>query len=158
GMSHKATSGIALAAVMWLSVAASLHAQIVRSESPLTYYRDVAPILQGHCIECHRPGDIAPMSLRTYEEVKSYTALIRQKVVAREMPPWHADPRFGEFANERRLSQQDIDKIVAWIDQGANPGDPGQPQPVLAERRGIGGPDVVFQMPEPYSLDGKAMD
>jgi hypothetical protein len=129
-----------------------------RPESPVTFYRDIAPILQRHCVECHRPGDIAPMSLETYEAVKAYASSIRQKVVDREMPPWHADPRFGQFANERRLSQQEIDKIVAWIDQGVRPGDPSQLQRAVPESPKAAEPDVVFQMPEPYSLDANLTD
>jgi hypothetical protein len=96
------------------------------------------------------------MSLRTYEEVKDFAALIREKVIAREMPPWHADPRFGEFANERKLSQQEIEKIEAWVDQGAQPGDlRSQAQ---MESRKVGEADIVLQMPEEYHLDAKAMD
>src|SRR5262249_37444706 len=157
--SRKVNRVMALATGMSLSVAVSLGLKSGwRPAWPVTYYRDIAPILQRHCVECHTPGDIAPMSLKTYEDVKGYAMSIRQKVIAREMPPWHADHRFGKFANERRLSQQEIDNIVAWIDQGAKPGDPNQLAPVHAEKRGIGEPDVVFQMPEPYSLDGKAID
>jgi len=98
------------------------------------------------------------MSLGTFREVRPYAASIREKVIAREMPPWHADPRFGRFANERRLSEDEIATLVAWIDQGAKPGDPNQLLPAAIQKPKPGEPDVVLQMPEPYYLDGKATD
>ncbi|HWX42200.1 MAG TPA: hypothetical protein VN345_13710, partial [Blastocatellia bacterium] len=98
------------------------------------------------------------MSLGTYEEVKGYAPAIREKVIAREMPPWHADPSFGEFANDRSLSDRDIGAIVAWIDRGAPAGELVPLPPAPAETSKIGKPDVVFPMPEPYRLDGKVMD
>src|SRR5262249_31118594 len=102
--SRRVNRVMAIATGMFLSVGMTLGLKSgERRAWPVTYYRDIAPILQRHCIECHRPGDIAPMSLRTYEEAKDYAWSIRQKVVDREMPPWHANPRFGRFANDRSL-------------------------------------------------------
>jgi hypothetical protein len=98
------------------------------------------------------------MSLETYEQVKAYASSIRQKVLYREMPPWHADTRFGQFANERRLSQQEIDKIVAWIDQGAQPGDPNQLSLAALDLPKAARPDAIFQMEEPYTLDANLTD
>jgi hypothetical protein len=99
------------------------------------------------------------MSLRTYQEVREYAPLIREKVIAREMPPWHADPRFGDFANDRRLSEEELGKIVAWIDQGVKPGDPIQAARAAgADKPKVAEPDVVLQMPEEYHLDARAMD
>jgi hypothetical protein len=99
------------------------------------------------------------MSLRTFEEVKAHASPMRQKVVDREMPPWNADPRFGEFANDRRLSAEEVEKIVAWIDQGTKPGDPMQAVPAaVADKPKIAEPDVVLQMPEQYHLDAREMD
>ena len=66
----------------------------------VTYNKDVAPILQKHCVVCHRPNDIAPMSVMTYEEVLPFARMMRESVVQRKMPPWHADPDFGEFTND----------------------------------------------------------
>src|SRR5215813_7030916 len=157
--SHRAIAVIAIAASMSLWVGASFAERNANGwESQVTFYRDIAPILYRHCVGCHRPGDIAPMSLGTYEEVREYAALIREKVIAREMPPWHADPRFGQFANDRRLTQQEINKISGWVDQGARQGDPIQLPAVLNEKEKISEPDVVLQMPEEYRLDAKAMD
>ena len=155
----KPTGSIAILALTVLYAVACLAGGFSdRPESPVAFYQDIAPILQQHCIGCHRPGDIAPMSLVTFDEVKAYVSAIRQKVIDREMPPWHADPRFGKFANERRLSEQEIDKIVAWIDQGVRPGDPNQLQRAPGETSKAAEPDVVFQMPEPYSLEANLTD
>jgi mono/diheme cytochrome c family protein len=81
----------------------------------VTYSKDVAPILAKHCIACHRPNDIAPMSLMTYDEVLPFARMIRESVIQRKMPPWHADPAFGEFTNDARLSDAEIDAIVTWV-------------------------------------------
>src|ERR1700752_366011 len=74
------------------------------STAEVTYNKDVAPILQRHCVVCHRPNDIAPMSLMTYEEVLPFARMMRESVVQRKMPPWHADPAVGEFTNDARLN------------------------------------------------------
>src|SRR5262245_14469662 len=73
-----------------------------------TFNADVAPILQANCVTCHRAGEVAPMSLMTYDETRPWARAIKAKVLAREMPPWFADPQFGRFRNERRLTQAQI--------------------------------------------------
>ncbi len=88
-----------------------------------TFAADVAPILYDECASCHRPGDIAPMSLLTYPEVRPWSRAIKDKVVSREMPPWHAAPGGVPIRNSRGLSQDEIDTIVAWVDGGAPLGD-----------------------------------
>ena len=85
----------------------------------ITYSKDIAPILNRNCVSCHRPGNIAPMSLRTYDEVKPWSELIREMVVSRQMPPWHAAPAEIEFANERRLSDEEIKKMKAEAEANA---------------------------------------
>ena len=119
-----------------------------------TFSKDIAPILAKNCMSCHRPGEIAPMSFMSYKEVRPWAKSIREKVVNREMPPWHADPAHGEWTNDRRLSQKDIDAIRAWVDGGAPEGDPKDlPQaPKFATGWQIGEPDVVFQMPEEFTV------
>ena len=94
-----------------------------KSPSSVTFTRDVAAILNNNCAICHRPGEIAPMSLLNYKEVRPWAKSIREVVVERRMPPWLADPHYGEFSNDRRLSQKEIDTIVAWVDGGAKEGD-----------------------------------
>jgi hypothetical protein len=114
----------------------------------LTFTKDVAPILQKNCVACHRAGESAPMSLMTYKEARPWARSIREKVVERAMPPWYADPRHGEFANDRRLSQKDIDTLVAWVDQGAKEGDLRHmpPAPKFSEGWQIGTPDATFTL------------
>src|SRR6516225_6462342 len=90
----------------------------------VTFTKDVAPIFYKNCVDCHRPGELAPMSLLSYKEARPWARSIREKVIAREMPPWSADPHFGDFSNDRRLSQKDVDTIAAWVDQGAREGNP----------------------------------
>jgi Domain of unknown function (DUF3471)/Copper type II ascorbate-dependent monooxygenase, C-terminal domain len=131
-----------------------------RFEEQVTFSKDIAPIFNKNCVTCHRPGNIAPMSLLTYKDVQPWARWIREKVVAREMPPWHADSRYGEFANARQLSQPEIDKIVAWVNQGAGEGDPKDlpPAPQFPAKWEIGQPDVVLTMPEEYSLGPEGVD
>jgi hypothetical protein len=126
----------------------------------LTFTKDIAPILNRNCVACHRPGNIAPMSLRTYEEVRPWSELIREKIVSRQMPPWHAAPAEIEFANERRLSDEEIKKITAWVDQGASEGDPKDlpKPPSFSEAWQIGEPDAVFTMDQEYTLDTDVVD
>src|SRR5689334_2532023 len=84
----------------------------------VTYYKDVVPVLQNRCQECHRPGEVAPMSLMSYNEVRPWAKAIKTAVLTRKMPPWYADPHFGKFSNDRSLSQAEIDTLIGWIDGG----------------------------------------
>jgi mono/diheme cytochrome c family protein len=120
----------------------------------ITFTRDVARIFYENCAECHRPNDIAPFSVLTYKDVRPWARSIREKVIAREMPPWYADPRYGHFKNDARLSKKDIDTIVAWADQGAKEGDPKDlpALPGYVEGWRIGKPDQVFSMTEEYTI------
>src|SRR6204780_1850762 len=85
----------------------------------VTFNRDILPILQTNCQSCHRPGEIGPMPLLTYEGTRPWAKAIEAAVGARKMPPWFADPRYGHFANDRRLSDADVAKMVAPADPGA---------------------------------------
>src|SRR6476660_2643202 len=89
-----------------------------------TFTRDVAPILYRNCVSCHRPGEIAPMSLLDYKSARPWAKSIRGAVLTRKMPPWFADPKYGHFSNDSRLSDHDIGTIRAWVDGGAIEGDP----------------------------------
>jgi hypothetical protein len=126
----------------------------VATPTEVTFTRDVAPILQKNCQTCHRPGEVAPMSLLSYKDVRPWAKAIRQKVVQREMPPWFADPKYGEFSNDCRLPQKDIDTIVTWVDGGAKEGNPNNmpPNPVFIPGWNIGRPDVVFTMGEEFAV------
>src|SRR5207342_1786130 len=100
-----------------------------------TYTRDVAPILYKNCTGCHRPGEIGPMALLTYSDVRPRVRAISTRVSAGTMPPWHADPASGEFLNDRRLSEKDKATILKWVENGAPEGDPKDlpPAPKYAE-------------------------
>ncbi len=125
------------------------------SASTATFTKDVAPILYAKCATCHQPGEMAPMSLLTYKEVRPWAKSIREKVLSREMPPWYADPNHGEFTNDPRLSEQQLETIRAWVDGGAKEGDPKDlpPTPKLTNVGWeFGEPDVVLSMTEDASV------
>ena len=120
----------------------------------VTFSKDVAPILQKNCQGCHRPGEAAPMSLRTYQEARPWAKAMKQAVLAKKMPPWFADAQYGHFRNDRSLPQKDIDTLVSWVDAGAPEGDPKDlPQPLaFVDGWNIGQPDMVLDMPEPFQV------
>jgi hypothetical protein len=120
----------------------------------ITFTKDVAPIIYKNCAECHRPGEIAPMSLLSYQEARPWAKSIRERVVNRSMPPWSADPKHGEWANDPRLSQKEIDTISAWVEAGSPKGEDKDlpPLPKFTEGWTIGQPDVVLQMQEEYTV------
>jgi hypothetical protein len=120
----------------------------------VTFYRDVLPILQERCQSCHRAGDIGPMPLGSYTEVRPWAKAIRQAVVTRKMPPWNAEGPRGEFHNDPSLAQAEIDKLTAWIDGGVAEGSVKDAPPARSFTEGwsIGTPDVVFEMPEAYDV------
>ena len=122
----------------------------VRADAPVTFAKDILPILQKNCQSCHRPGQIAPMSLLTYQETRPWARSIKAKVESRQMPPWFADPQHGRFANDRSLAQTDLDAIVKWADSGTPQGDPQDAPPAIewpADGWQIK-PDIVVRGPE----------
>jgi hypothetical protein len=124
-----------------------------------TYAKDVAPILYKHCTECHRTGEIAPMPLMTYADVRPWAKAIRDQVTEGNMPPWHADPAHGKFRNARRLTAAEKETLTRWANAGAPAGraaDMPAP-PTYAEGWRIGKPDVIFAMPKPYTLKPDGM-
>ena len=98
--------------------------RISAADTPVTFTKDVLPILQKNCQSCHRPGQIAPMSMLTYNETRPWARSIKSKTESRQMPPWFADPEHGQFRNDRSLSQHDIETLGRWADAGAPQGDP----------------------------------
>jgi hypothetical protein len=140
--------------VLFTCLIAGLAAANGSGISAPTFSKDVAPIFFNNCVSCHRTGEIAPMSLMTYKEVRPWAKAIREKVLKREMPPWHADPAYGEWTNDRRLSQKEIETIVAWIDQGAPEGNPKDlpSMPKFTTGWQIGEPDIVFNMPQEFTV------
>jgi hypothetical protein len=131
------------------------------SASPeVTFSKDVAPIFYKKCVGCHHAGDIAPMSLLTYSVARPWASAIRQVVLTKRMPPWHADPHYGHFQNDPSLSQAEIELIRAWVDQGAKAGNPTDlpAAPKFVEGWRIGRPDLVFSMASEYTVKADASD
>lgn len=126
----------------------------------VTFTKDVAPILFKNCVGCHRPDDIAPMSLLSYKEARPWARSIKEKVLTRAMPPWPADPRYGEFANDTSLSEPDINTIVAWVDQGAKEGDVRDlpPAPRASDPGEISKPDIVLSMQQEWQGGAEGPD
>jgi Copper type II ascorbate-dependent monooxygenase, C-terminal domain len=150
----------AFAAAVALMIFAAARTQVPkvsakpREVTPPVFYHDVLPILQQHCQSCHRTGEIAPMPLVTYNDVRSRAHEIAAAVAKRKMPPWFADPRFGRFSNDPSLTEAEIQKIVAWADADAPAGNPGDAPPPREWVHGwnISQPDVVVKMPKPVAL------
>ena len=132
-----------------------------------TFARHIAPILQAKCQECHRNGSLAPMSLVTYQETRPWAKAIKERVVERQMPPWHIDKTVGvqQFKNDMSLTDEQIKTIVRWVDSGAPPGDPKDMPPAIhwpdsnvwraAEK--LGQPDLIVKS-EPYTMAAHHQD
>jgi hypothetical protein len=124
------------------------------SISQPTFYKDVLPVLQKNCQNCHRPGEAGPMSFLNYEGTRPWAKAIKAAVATKKMPPWFADPKYGHFENDRTLSAAEIGTLISWVDDGAKAGDPNDaPKPInFVEGWTIGKPDVVFEMPKAFHI------
>jgi len=147
-------SAVALAILTNSRATATLSADTVAAP---TFNSDVAPILFAKCATCHRPGAGGPMSLTSFREVRPWARSIKARVTKREMPPWSADPRFGEYTNDTSLTQKQIDTIAAWVDGGMQEGAgavPAMPKYDDGGWRLVNGrpPDVILEMPTEYEL------
>jgi len=151
---------VALALSIALLATARSSANVRLPGKTVTFNKDVAPIFFNKCSECHHQGEAAPFSTLAYKDLRPWAKSIREKVLSREMPPWHADPHFGHFSNDRRLSQTEIDTIVAWVDGGAIEGSPKDlpAAPKYVDGWKIGKPDVVLEMPDEFTLDASGPD
>jgi hypothetical protein len=134
-------------------------AGLLSADTP-TFSETIAPIVYANCTTCHRPGQAAPFSLITYDDVKKRGSLIAAVTHSRYMPPWHAEHGYGEFADERRLSDADIAAIAAWVKQGMPEGDPGKlpPVPQFPEGWHLGTPDLILEMPAAFNLPADGPD
>ena len=119
-----------------------------------TFTKDVAPILYKNCVSCHRAGEIGPMSLVSYDEVRPWARAIRDRVANGQMPPWFAEGDHGRFTNERRLTDAEKATLTAWVAAGAPQGDKKDlpTVPRFASGWQIGTPDAIFEMPEPFAI------
>jgi hypothetical protein len=141
--------------ILWSTVLAAVsHAAFGAAPVTPTFHKDIEPILQNRCQTCHRPGEVAPMSLLTFEDARPWAKAIRAAVLAGKMPPWSPDPKYGKFSNDLSLSSSEKEKIVAWIDGGALEGQRTDAPPAKTFSQGwrIPQPDVVFEMPEAFDV------
>src|SRR5438552_12787847 len=133
---------------------------------PLTFTKDIAPVVWARCATCHRPGEIGPFSLITYDDVRRHATQIAAVTARRVMPPWKPAPGRGSFQNERRLSDAELDAIQKWIAGGAPEGEaadlPALPLPLREAQRErawqLGTPDLIVTMPAPYTLAADGAD
>ena len=125
----------------------------------VSYAADVAPILLNKCQACHRPGQVAPFSLLTYDQAHRWRMGIREVILDRRMPPWHADPRYGTFANDRGLSARERATLVAWVDRDTPLGDPSAIPEArrFADGWTIGEPDAVLEMEEGFEVPAEGV-
>jgi hypothetical protein len=127
---------------------------VLHAHADPTFNRDVAPIIWNNCAGCHHAGEVAPFSLTSYADVKKRAKQIARITGERTMPPWKPEPGYGDFKNERRLTDQQIALISTWAQNGAPEGDPRDlpPLPKFTEGWALGEPDLVVKMTEPYTL------
>jgi hypothetical protein len=149
------TQFVALTGVALLAVAVAPQEEtLVAQDGAPSFAREVAPILYQNCTTCHRPGGLAPFSLLDYATVKAHRAEIRDAVEQNYMPPWHADGPRGEFRNDRRLSDDDKQTLMRWLDAGARKGSLKglPPAPTYATGWELGTPDAIVSMPEHFTV------
>jgi Copper type II ascorbate-dependent monooxygenase, C-terminal domain len=129
-------------------------------KSDVTYTKDVSRIVEERCQTCHHKGTAAPFSLLTFEDAKNKANRIREAVTANRMPPWHADPNHGKFSNDRRLSDDQKQKLLAWIEGGCVEGDKKDlPEPkTYADGWVIGKPDIVFELPKEQTIKAEGVE
>jgi peroxiredoxin/mono/diheme cytochrome c family protein len=126
-----------------------------KSDSDVTYSKQIARIMQNRCVECHREGEVAPFTLGSYDDVTAWAETIREVVDEGRMPPWFADPKYGHFKNDARLTDEEKSQLHAWIDAGCPEGDPKDlPEPrVFVDGWKIGKPDqIVYMSDESYHV------
>ena len=137
---------VAVALACLIGTAASVYAQ---SPTTPTFSKDVAPILYKNCTNCHRPGEIGPMPLVSFSDARPWAKAIKTAVVSKKMPPWFADPHFGDYRNAPKLTAADIKTLAAWADSGSNEGNASDKPSVKPEWKDGWRiqPDVVVSMP-----------
>ncbi len=152
GFRRPGSAGHVRTALLWLVPA---FAGVALAADPtVTFTHDVAPLLYQHCTRCHHPNDVAPMSLITYKEARPWAAAMKEAVVTRKMPPWQADPHYGHFANDPRLSDAEIQTIVKWVQEGAPEGNRADlpAAPSYPDGWKIGKPDAIIPIPADYTV------
>jgi thiol-disulfide isomerase/thioredoxin len=129
-----------------------------KKDGKVTFARQVSRILQKNCQECHRPGHIGPMALLSYDNAVAWADTIQEVVTEGRMPPWHADPRYGEFSNDRSMSEAERKTLLEWLEGGMPRGDARDLPPARTFPEGwrIGTPDAIFKLPRSYEVPAKA--
>src|SRR6266542_3269456 len=164
----QAIGGVLAGAAAAVTVAVFVVRTSAAGSAEVTFSKDVAPIFQAKCQECHQPNSIAPMSLITYQDARPWARSIKERVATRQMPPWHIDKTVGvqKFKNDMSLSDEQVDTIVRWVDSGAPQGDPKDlppPKPLVTDnewtavRDGFGPPDLVVKSSE-YTMPAERQD
>src|SRR3954452_10918517 len=139
-------------------VAVVLSAGQARAQQ-VTFNKDIAPILHKNCATCHRPGEVAPFALLTYDDAKKRAKQLVKVTHQRFMPPWKAEPGYGDFVDPRRLTDAQIALIKKWADEGAVEGTtPRPPQPVFTSDWALGKPDQVIEMSEEFEVPAEGRD
>ena len=128
--------------------------------APVTFNKDIAPLVFKHCADCHHPGEVAPFALLSYADVKKRAEQIIDVTEQRFMPPWKSVEGHGQFMGERRLKQEEIDLIARWVKEGTVEGDAADlpPTPTFPEGWKLGKPDIIITMPEPYEVRADGPD
>ena len=139
-----------------LSAAAALSAADTAT-AKVTFYKDVLPVLQKNCQECHRPGEAGPMSFVSYQETRPWAKAIRGAVLQHTMPPWYANPAHGEFRNERRLTEAETATLIAWAENGALEGIAKEAPAArkFVDGWNIGKPDLVLSLPKAFDVPAR---
>jgi hypothetical protein len=125
------------------------------ADTPVSYVHEIAPLLQKKCVSCHSPGNIGPFAMSSYKKVKGWSEMIHEVVLARRMPPWHADPHYGVYANDRSLTPAEAHNLVRWIEQGAPRGEGDDPLASVsssATGSDLGKPDFVVPLPAAQTI------
>ena len=150
---------VPFAAVMTTG-AAQKPAATQKAAAPITFTEQIAPLVYANCVTCHRAGEVAPFPLVTYEDVATRAKQIARVTGERIMPPWHAEPGYGEFLDERRLTDAQIETIRAWVSAGMprGPVDKMPPLPAFADGWQLGTPDLVVEMPEAFEVPASGPD
>ena len=147
-------------ALLTIALVSTDGASVRGQAAPVTFADTIAPIVYANCVTCHRPGEAAPFSLISYDDVRKRGAMIAKVTQARFMPPWQATHGYGDFAGERRLSDAQIQSIASWVSQGMPPGDPSHmpPLPKFPDGWSLGTPDLVLQMPTTFEIPASGPD
>jgi peroxiredoxin len=126
-----------------------------RGKATVSYSKEIAPLLLSKCVDCHSAGNIGPFAMSSHKKVKGWSEMIREVVLAKRMPPWHADPHHGKFANDRTLTPEETATLFSWIDEGCPRGEGNDPL-VSAQPKpsswALGKPDLIVPLPKEQSV------